>query len=297
MAGVSLSISLVIHSLSTITLGLWFQDALHPLEIDDKSDLTVRETLTAMSDRLLASGVTALISLFGTMVATAMLTMVVSRAVLGRKASAREAWRDARPRLAPLGGLLVLMPVLAAGVLSVGMLPGTVLLAAGAPAAGDSLIALGLLVAVGVTIWGWGLFSLAPPALMLEKQDVTQAVRRSVKLVRGSWWRVLGIQLLAMLLLFIVANVLELPADLIARAVTSGAADMTADETPTGWTYLVITGVGAVLASTLTLPISAGVTALLYLDQRIRRESLDLQLARAAKVPGFTAANDTGTER
>ena len=37
------------------------------------------------------------------------------------------------------------------------------------------------------------------------------------------------------------------------------------------------------VASTVTLPISAGVTSLLYMDQRIRRESLDIELARAAE--------------
>jgi hypothetical protein len=55
----------------------------------------------------------------------------------------------------------------------------------------------------------------------------------------------------------------------------------------TSWSYLIAVGIGAVIASTITFPIRAGVTALLYLDQRIRREALDLELARAAGVPGY----------
>ena len=43
----------------------------------------------------------------------------------------------------------------------------------------------------------------------------------------------------------------------------------------------------------ITFPITAGVTVLLYIDQRIRREALDLELARAAGVPGFTDAVST----
>jgi hypothetical protein len=39
----------------------------------------------------------------------------------------------------------------------------------------------------------------------------------------------------------------------------------------------------------ITFPITAGVTVLLYIDQRIRREALDLDLARAAGVPGYAA--------
>jgi hypothetical protein len=49
-----------------------------------------------------------------------------------------------------------------------------------------------------------------------------------------------------------------------------------------GWSFLMISGIGGVIGSTLTLPLTAGVTSLLYIDLRIRREALDLELARAA---------------
>jgi hypothetical protein len=52
-----------------------------------------------------------------------------------------------------------------------------------------------------------------------------------------------------------------------------------------------------VLSSTLTLPISAGAVSLLYVDQRIRREALDVDLGRAAKVPGYEAPATVGAER
>ena len=54
-----------------------------------------------------------------------------------------------------------------------------------------------------------------------------------------------------------------------------------------GWTFLIISGIGSVIGSMITFPISAGVTVLLYIDQRIRREALDLELARAAGVQGY----------
>ena len=43
------------------------------------------------------------------------------------------------------------------------------------------------------------------------------------------------------------------------------------------------------IVSTHHLPHRAGVIALLYMDQRIRREALDLELARAAGLPGYDA--------
>jgi hypothetical protein len=54
---------------------------------------------------------------------------------------------------------------------------------------------------------------------------------------------------------------------------------------------LALVGLGTVLAGTLTAPFAAGVTVLVYIDRRIRREGLDLELARAAgiTVPGTSA--------
>ncbi len=44
---------------------------------------------------------------------------------------------------------------------------------------------------------------------------------------------------------------------------------------------------GAIVGGTLTAPFTAGVTALLYIDRRMRIEGLDLELARsAATQPG-----------
>ena len=72
-----------------------------------------------------------------------------------------------------------------------------------------------------------------------------------------------------------------------------GVSDLPAGESTAdfGWTFLIISGIGSVIVSTITYPISAGVTALLYIDQRIRREALDLELARAAGLPGYDTSS------
>jgi hypothetical protein len=44
---------------------------------------------------------------------------------------------------------------------------------------------------------------------------------------------------------------------------------------------LTISAIGTIL--TVTAPFTAGVTALLYFDQRMRREALDLELAQTAR--------------
>jgi hypothetical protein len=137
-------------------------------------------------------------------------------------------------------------------------------------------------------VWLTVRFSLASPALMLEKQGIKKAMGRSVKLVRGSWWRVFGIQLLAAIIASIVSAIVVIPFSLIAAAFSGdGVSGLLNGTGGLGWTYLVVSGIGSVIGSTITFPITAGVTVLLYIDQRIRREALDLELARAAGIQDY----------
>ena len=153
------------------------------------------------------------------------------------------------------------------------------------------LTLFGGLAATVVTVWLWVRYSLASPALMLEKQGVISLAAPLAKLVRGSWWRVLGTQLLTYLLIAIVEFIIQIPATLVAFSSAARASwtGRTAPAAP-GWSFLIVLGVGAVISSTITFPISAGVTALLYMDQRVRRRKRpDLELARAAGLPGYGA--------
>jgi hypothetical protein len=248
-----------------------------------------------MGDTLLSSGVVLVITLLGTIVATALLTMVTSRAVLGKSVTTAEAWRDSRPQLARLFGLTLLIPLIGTAIVAVGVLPGVLVAVAGSSEAGAALAVLGGLAATVVAVWVVLRFSLASPALMLEKQGVKKSMARSVKLVRGSWWRVFGIQLLAALIANIVASIIVIPFTFIAGALSGdGVTGFLNNTGDLGWTFLIVSGVGSVVGSMLTFPITAGVTVLLYIDQRIRREALDLELSRAAGLSG-QATNPPGT--
>ncbi|CDR09337.1 DUF7544 domain-containing protein [Streptomyces iranensis] len=290
--GISLIVSIVTQGLITAATGLWFNDGRgNESNVLDDPDATVGQALRAVGDILGDSGATLLLGVLGTIVTTALMTVVAARAVLGRNVSAREAWAGARPHLLQLCGLLLLIPTIAAAVIAAGMTPGLLLAVAGVPSEGAALASLGGLAAACVAAWLWVRFSLAAPALMLEKQGIIKALRRSFKLVRGSWGRVFGIQLLAVVLVFIVGAIVEIPTSLVAMVIGGdNAMDwLSGESVSVGWTFLIVVGVGGVISSTITFPISAGVTALLYMDQRIRREALDLELARAAGVPGDSA--------
>jgi hypothetical protein len=287
--GISLTVAVVTQVAVILLQGLVLNDTETTDTLNDPS-ASLSEVSRAAGEVMVSSGAVLLISLVGTIIATALLTTVTSRAVLGRSVTTGEAWRDARPQVSKLFGLIVLLGLIAVGVLLVGALPGIVVAIAGGPGGAiAALLIVGLLAGGIVTLWLMIRFSLASPSLMLEKQSITKSLGRSAKLVRGSWWRVFGIQVLATIIANIVSSIAVIPfavgAALISGDGFSGFLEST--NTNVGWTFLIISGIGSVIGSMLTFPINAGVTVLLYIDQRIRREALDLELARAAGVENY----------
>ena len=124
------------------------------------------------------------LQLFGQLVVTAVCAVVTSRAVLGERPTWQQTWDRARPQLGRLVGVGVL-----------------VALALGA----------GLLVCFVGIVYPWVIFSLAVPALLLERTGVTRALGRSNELVRGAWWRTFWLLLLGYLLVAVISFAVSLP--------------------------------------------------------------------------------------
>ncbi|MGW3247600.1 DUF7544 domain-containing protein [Streptomyces sp. NPDC001070] len=289
---ISFAVSLLTQGAMVVLQGFMLDDNATINSLDGNAEPSFNDVMHAVGGTLAAAGLALVVTLLGVVIATAMLTMVISRAVLGNEVTLGEAWSDARPQLPRLLGLTVLLSLIGVGIFAVGVAPGIAVAVGGSTGAGLGLGFVGGLAALGVLVWLGIRFSLSSPALMLEKQGVLKSMARSVKLVRGSWWRMLGIQLLTMILVYIVSSIIQVPFVLL--GIAAGSDGLTAfasgDQAGLGWTYLIVIGIGAVIGSTITFPINAGVTALLYMDQRIRREALDIELARAAGVPGYTDA-------
>ncbi|MFE7779137.1 glycerophosphoryl diester phosphodiesterase membrane domain-containing protein [Streptomyces sp. NPDC057445] len=249
---------------------------------DATPEEAIRQVVESTQSSMIAALPAVAIALIATLFITALLTIVISRSVLGRQVNLSEAWSEARPRLLHLLGLTVLIVLMCAGVIVVGVLPGVLFDSA-------ALRILGGFAGVLVAVWLWVRYALSSPALMLERQSIAQSLRRSAKLVRGAWWRTFGILVLVLVITSIVSMIIAVPFSLLALIADSGGLSglLSGDNPAFGWPFLIITGIGAVIASSITYPISAGVTVLLYVDQRIRREALDLELARAAGIPGY----------
>lgn len=285
--GISLTVAVLTELIVVLFQGLVLNDS--STEALNDPSATLSELSRAMGDAMLSSSVVFVISLVGTVIATALLTTVTSRAVLGKSVTIGEAWRDARPQILKLFGLICVLLLITVGVVTVGALPGLLVTIAGSSGPGVALTVLGIIGAGIVALWLAIRFSLASPALMLEKQGIKKAMSRSAKLVQGTWWRIFGIQLLATLIANVVASIIVIPFTLLAAALSGDGLTgwLSTGVGSLGWTFLIISGIGSVIGSMITFPITAGVTVLLYIDQRIRREALDLELARAAGVQGY----------
>ncbi|HEY9438966.1 MAG TPA: glycerophosphoryl diester phosphodiesterase membrane domain-containing protein [Streptomyces sp.] len=286
--GISLTVS-VITQIGVILMQRYVLP--QPKAIDPTASPTeaLRETAESAQSTLIAAAPASLIAMIATLFTTAVLTVVVSRSVVGRGVTLSDAWTEARPRILPLLGLTLLLSAMSVAIMAVGLLPGLLLGGLG----GAALAFIGFAAACAVILWLLIRFTLATPALMLERQSILVSLRRSAKLVRGAWWRTFGVLALTYLLVFIVTLIISLPFAAAAVAADSDGMSefLLSGSTDFGWPFLIITGIGQVIISTLTYPFIAGVTALLYVDQRIRREALDLDLARAAGLPGYDTAS------
>jgi hypothetical protein len=267
--GLAACVMLVVTVVQVLTQW-WLLSGIAPPEAGD--------TLSDASDYVARIGTAGVISFVVTELATLLLTgmviAVVGEAVLGRPVSATDAWQRLRPqfwRLLGVSFLTFLIWVAAA-------IPGTALLIIGGVAGSVAVVILGVLVLLVGVVYVWPLFALAPAALVLERQSVTQALGRSRALVRRSWWRVFFILVLAAIIGGIVSGIINLPFGLAGGSLTS----IGSRTNEVHFTQLVIAGIGGLLASTVARPFTAGVAALLYIDRRMRAEALDLALTRAA---------------
>lgn len=230
---------------------------------------------------LTSAAVTAL----ATILLSGMLTVVVARAVLGSPITVTDAWSRVRGRLPALIALSVL-EILAVVVL----IAAAVVVIMGVAGAANGVIAALVGVPVVLTTLAgiaylFTVLAFAPVAVVLERKNVLDSVRRSFALVRNRFWRVLGIRLLATLVATVVSTAVLVPFAILGPVLSydpNAAGPSTA--------AVVLTAVGQAIGQIITAPFTAGVVVLLYVDARIRAEAFDLVLHSGAS-PGRPAAH------
>lgn len=150
---------------------------------------------------------------------------------------------------------------------------GVAVIAAGVVAEAAALAILGfLLLLAGLAghLAVMTAFVAVAPAIVVEELGPLEAMRRSVRLVRPGFWRVLGAALVSGLLAGILSG--------IVGAIPSTAALFVGMRH--GWILLAL---GSILGGLVATPFIAIVATLIYFDGRIRGEGFDLQ-AMAAEL-------------
>lgn len=215
------------------------------------------------------------ISALATTILTGLLILSVSRSVIGKRVGVGEVVRGSGKRIVWVVAFSLLLFVSMA--VATGLLIGLMVLVAGST---DSvgltvltLLVVGAAILVGA-FWLTVRTLLAPAALMLEGGGFWSSVARAWRLTRGSFWRLLGLYLLVQILVSIVAQVVIVPVSLFTTLVI--------DPTASSGGAIALMALGTAVATTITTVFLAGVIALAYIDVRMRREGLDVELARAA---------------
>lgn len=131
-------------------------------------DATAEQVNTYLVGTMPILGIAGMVGLALQLLVTAVVAVVVSRAVIGRTLTFGQAVDLLRPRLLPLLGLILLV---------------------------SALVTLGLIAFTIPGVWLFVLFTPAVPALMLEHGSLQAAMRRSRDLMRGAWWRTFGLLL------------------------------------------------------------------------------------------------------
>ena len=116
-----------------------------------------------------------------------------------------------------------------------------------------------LLIGIPLLIYIVATFFFYVPAIMIEGRRPIAALARSAELVRGSWWRVFGIGIVFVVLLFVGIFIASIPGFLLVLI-----------NEPLGNLLLNLSGV-------FITPIAFAGTTLVYLDLRVRKEDYTLE--------------------
>lgn len=131
-------------------------------------------------------------------------------------------------------------------------------------------ILVGIIVFVGFVllvipgIVAWVFLSVAVPALVVENRRGTDALGRSFKLVSGSFWHVLGTVLITAIITGVIGSIV-------------GAI---------GGSNVILSWIFTSIGQIITVPFTALVIVILYLDLRARQESLTAGTLRAEIAAG-----------
>lgn len=256
------------------------------------SDSPYSAAFTSLSGSFSQLGGT-LLQVLATVLLSGLIVVAVSRSVLGRVASSKEVWERTKSKFLPLIGLNIITGIISGLMVIIGIVAFFVLLASVASTAktetelwqgmGIALVGIFILIVAGVVVSSYLSikFSVASPAMVLENLGVFAAIGRSWSLTRKNFWRLLGINILTTIITSMVAGVFGGIASALSVIFVVAGSSSPEDAITSINTAYILTMVMSSIAQLLILPFTSSVNALLYIDLRMRKEGLDVELRNA----------------
>ncbi len=274
VTAVAMIVPIVVTTVLTFTVGLAV-DASGEYETDLSAGEAVG-LLAAYGSLLLSY----FLSFVGIALVTGMVVHVTRAAAVGRRLGLAEAWAATRGKRWRLIALVLLSIAAYFVATVVYVLLWIVLVVAGA---GPWVLVVWGLVTVpayiALCVWLWikGYY-LAVPILMLEDTGVFGAIARAWSLTTRHFWRTFGIALLTAIIGAVGGSILSTPFGFAGQIGLLVAPEY-------GALLLVLTqAIGMVVQNAFSAPFLASVTSMQYLDLRIRKEALDVELLREAGI-------------
>lgn len=234
-----------------------------------------------------------LLQALATVLLSGLIIVAVSRSVLGRVASSKEVWERTKSKFLPLIGLNIIISIISGLMMIIGIAVFFALLASAASTANTDreflqdlsimLVGLFILMVISALVGSYLSikFSVASPAMVLENLGVFAAIGRSWSLTRGNFWRLFGINILTAIITFMVAGIFVGIADALGAIFIVVGSSSPEDVIASLNTTYILVMVMSTIAQLLILPFTSSVNALLYIDLRMRKEGLDVELRNA----------------
>ncbi|WP_348786859.1 hypothetical protein [Leifsonia sp. NPDC080035] len=226
----------------------------------------------------------------------------VARETLGDKLTFRALWRFVRGRVGTLIGYTFLFAL--AWLLAIALVVGVVvaLAALGGPAGVVGAVLAGFVGGLGliaVAVWINTKLAIVPSAIVIERLPLGAAIVRAWRLTNRNFWRTFGVIALIWLIVYAVTQIITVPFSFVGGMLGGIFAPTSlSTQDPSSFSAVVAGQLGITLVSSIVGAIIGAIgsvvqtaaVALIYIDLRMRKEGLDLELVR------FVEARQTGQD-
>ncbi len=248
---------------------------------------------------LLSALVPVALAIVGSAILQGIISLEVARATLGEKLRLPGLWRAAKGRI----GALIGWSAIISGVVVLAIVIVAVVIALLVALGGVAGIVIGVLlgflfaaVAVAAAVWLGTKLALVPSVLMLERLPLRQAIRRSWSLTTGVFWKTFGIIALVYVIIQIATSIISAPLQIF---VSFGSTLLNPNNAEAGSivafaVIYILTIVFGIVFGAIGSIVQSSTPALIYIDIRMRKEGLDLELTRfvEARQAGDASVQD-----